>query len=123
MAIVVDEYGSFMGILTLEDTLEELVGEIQDEFDAEDPPIVELGDDLLVAGGVLLDDLLERLGAGPLESESDTVSGFIMEQLGRIPEEGDVVSLQDQWLLEVLEVEQRRVEQLKVSVQDQPENH
>ena len=93
LAIVVDEHGGIAGVITLEDTLEELVGEIQDEFDVESPLIEEITGGYSIDGGLLLDELVERLDLEEIESYADTVSGYVMEQLGRIAKVGDEVSL------------------------------
>ncbi|RMH56658.1 MAG: HlyC/CorC family transporter [Candidatus Hydrogenedentota bacterium] len=94
MAIVVDEYGGTAGLVTIEDLLEELVGEIEDEFDTVEEKIVELDRGRwLVHGTTDLDELVERIGiAIPLEEfESETVGGLVMENLGRIPKVGETI--------------------------------
>jgi len=108
LAIVVDEHGGTSGVITLEDTLEELVGEIQDEFDAEAEQIEEVSGGYMIDGGLLIAELTSRLDLGPVESDADTVSGFIMEQLGRIAKVGDEVAL-DGYRLRVAEMERMRI--------------
>lgn len=94
MAVVVDEYGGTAGILTMEDLLEEVVGEIQDEFDTETAPFEEIEEGKLRVHGALLLDELEQHYDIHLESqEVNTVGGLVMALLGRIPEAGDVVEL------------------------------
>ncbi len=96
LAVVVDEHGGVSGIVTLEDTLEELVGEIQDEFDTEPPAVVEITGGYSVDGGLLLEDFADRFGVEhPENSTADTLSGYIMEELGRIARVGDEVHLED----------------------------
>lgn len=92
MAIVFDEYGGTAGLVTVEDIVEEVVGEIQDEFDQEIPPIEELDDgSLRVRGDVLLDELNQLYDLDLDHPEADTVGGLIMAELGRVPHPGDTV--------------------------------
>jgi CBS domain containing-hemolysin-like protein len=89
-AIVVDEYGSITGIVALEDLLEELVGEITDEYDTEEPDVVEVGDGVYrVSGKTSIDDVNEVLGAELPDEEWDTVAGLVLDLFGRIPDEGE----------------------------------
>ncbi len=94
LAVVIDEFGGTAGIVTFEDLLEEVVGEIQDEFDAERAPLelVEEGR-LRVEGSLLLDELNQHYDIDYEEEEVDTVGGLIMAHLGRIPEAGDAVEV------------------------------
>ena len=90
MAVVVDEYGSMTGILTLEDLLEEIVGDIQDESDEEVSPIIELGDGRLMAdGGVSMAQLADYLETEvETDMQYDSVAGMITERLGHVPGKG-----------------------------------
>jgi CBS domain containing-hemolysin-like protein len=95
MAVVVDEHGTAVGVITLEDVLEEIVGDIEDEFDAggDDRPVRRGGDGLLVAGSAPLRPLADRLGLETPDSGPATVGGFLIERLGRIPREGEWVEV------------------------------
>ncbi len=90
MAIVIDEFGGFSGIVTLEDLLEEIVGDIRDEHDVEEPPIVDLGDGRLMAdASVSITDLSRYLGAElPEDGDYHSLGGFVVAQLGKVPEIG-----------------------------------
>jgi len=113
LAIVADEYGGTAGLVTIEDLLEEIVGEIQDEYDSEKPLIESRPDGQYVVDGRLpVDDLNEMFGTA-IESESDTVGGVVVEAAGRIPEVGDEVSIEG-LLLRVTELQGARIRQLIV---------
>jgi CBS domain containing-hemolysin-like protein len=114
-AIVVDEYGGTVGMVTLENILEELVGQIQDEFDQEKPLLVKTGDNLWEAAGALpLHELAEIVGE-PLESEGiTTTSGFVTHRLGGFPKIGDVLQV-GRCELRVEELDGPRVARLKLT--------
>lgn len=92
-AIVVNEYGTVAGIVTLEDALEEIFGELQDEFDQEEEPIIETGEGLSVRGDVVLSVLNDRYGLGLPEDDVDTIGGLVWHELGRLPAAGDEVDV------------------------------
>jgi putative hemolysin len=92
MAILVDEYGGIAGLVTLEDCIEELIGEIVDEYDVEDHDVERLADgELRVDGGMAIDELNELLEVDLPDSDWDTVGGFVLSTLGRVPHEGESV--------------------------------
>ncbi len=90
-ALVVNEYGDVAGLVTLEDAIEEIFGEINDEFDVEDEPIILADGRVSVRGDVLLSTLLDRFGIRTDTVDVDTVGGLVWHHLGRIPVEGDTV--------------------------------
>ena len=109
MAIVVDEYGVPTGLVTMEDVLEELVGEIQDEFDIDETPkIEESREGLLVDGMLLLADLCRELDIEALEADVDTVGGYVTSALGKIARVGDRFSI-GSYAGRVVEMQGRRV--------------
>jgi CBS domain containing-hemolysin-like protein len=118
MAIVVDEYGALAGIVTLEDLLEEIVGEIEDEFDVPEEPIEHVDDDTVRVDGTFpIDDFNERFHVDlPLE-DYHTLGGFVFGQLGRAPAPGDDVSY-DGMRFDVLEVEGNRIERVSVTFEN-----
>lgn len=113
LAVVVDEYGGVSGIVTLEDALEELVGEIQDESDTERAPVEEVPGGYSVDGRLLLGELCGQIGIGLVPSDSDTVAGYVMERLGRVPRVGDQVALGD-WAIRIAAMDRLRVDRVEV---------
>jgi CBS domain containing-hemolysin-like protein len=119
-AVVVDEYGAMVGIATLEDLLEEIVGEIEDEFDVPEEPVEQIGEDSYRVDGMFsIDDFNERFGTELPEEDFHTVAGFVFGQLGRAPEPGDDVPY-DGMRFDVLEVEGNRIEKIAVTFLERP---
>lgn len=117
MAIVVDEYGGMAGIVTIEDLLEEIVGEIQDEYDAEEPTVVPVSDgEVLFDARIDLDEVNEVMEASLPAEDSDTLGGFIYSELGKVPIVGDRVGYDD-LLLTVESVAGRRIRKVRVTRQ------
>jgi len=114
-AIVVDEYGGTAGLVTIEDLVEEIVGEIRDEYDGdESDPIVDEGDGaFLFLATVSVGDMVERLGVAVERDGFETVGGYLLTRLGRVPAAGETVEVDD-LTVEVLEAERRRVRRVRV---------
>jgi CBS domain containing-hemolysin-like protein len=116
MAVVVDEYGGTAGVVTFEDIVEEIVGEIQDEYDtAEEMPYFEVREgEYVVRGRIDLDDLNQIMGADLPKETSETVGGFIYSYLGKVPSPGDVVEASGVRMV-VEQVTGRRIRKVRVS--------
>ena len=115
IAIVVDEYGGTAGLVTIEDLLEEIVGEIRDEYDVESEPIVEeAGGRFVFTGKVDVDELSRRLNVTIEREGFETVGGYLMNHLGRVPVKGERFDV-DGLTVEVLEVEGRRIHKVRVA--------
>ena len=115
IAIVVDEFGGTAGLVTLEDLMEEIIGEVRDPFEEEEPPEIQPQPDgsVLVDGQALLEDVNEALGLHLSEPHYDTIGGYVLGRLGRIPQEGDVVE-DDGVRLQVLEMDGLRIARLRL---------
>ena len=113
-AIVHDEYGGTAGLVTIEDLLEEIVGEIRDEYDVETDPIVEeTAGTFVFRGGVSIDDMTKRLGITIEQQGFETVAGYILARLGRVPQAGESFDIDDVNVF-VLEAERRRVHRVRL---------
>jgi putative hemolysin len=115
LALVIDEHGSLVGLVTMEDLLEEIVGEIQDEYDWEERPVERLRDGSMVVEGTLSGDELRRAYGVPIpeSAEFETVAGFMLATLGSVPRGGEVVQVGD-YRLTVVDVEKNRINKVKV---------
>jgi len=114
MGIVVDEYGGTAGLVTIEDMLEEIVGEIEDEYDREEPTVEKVSErEVVVDGRVSIDDLNDILGLQLEGEDYDTVGGFVYQHLGKIPVVGDEVQA-DGLQMRVLSVVGRRIKKVRV---------
>jgi CBS domain containing-hemolysin-like protein len=114
LAIVVDEYGGTAGLVTLEDLIEELVGEIVDEFDVEEPAVERLdGGGIVVTGRMSLDDAADLLGAELPEGGWDTVGGLLFDLAGRVPSEGESVTVEG-FRLVAERVQGRRIARVRI---------
>ncbi len=114
MAIVVDEYGGTAGLATVEDLLEEIVGEIRDEYDVESETVVDEGSGIVVfSGKVSVDEVGDRLGVDIEREGFETLGGYLLSHLGRMPYVGETFEVGD-LSVEVLEVERRRITKVRV---------
>lgn len=113
IVIVLDEYGITAGLITLEDMLEEIVGEIRDEFDAdEDEGITKVSDlEYLIDGSTNLDDINDRIGLSLSSEEYESIGGLIMEKLGRLPVDGEIINF-DNIVLTVKKMDHARIEKV-----------
>ena len=115
IAVVVDEYGGTAGLVTIEDMLEEIVGEIRDEYDVESEPVVDEGNGrFLFHGKVDIDEVAQRLNVQIERDGFETVGGFLLNHLGRVPSVGEQVDI-DGLHVEVLEVDRRRVSKVRIT--------
>jgi CBS domain containing-hemolysin-like protein len=115
MAIVIDEYGGTSGLVTLEDLIEELVGEIVDEYDVEDPRVEPLpGGDIRVDGRLSIDEANEVLAGELPEGDWDTVGGLLFSTLGKVAVEGDEVDV-DGYRLRADKIQGRRITRVRIS--------
>ena len=121
MAIVVDEYGDMEGIVTLEDLLEEIVGDIEDEFDLPDESVEQIDEDnVIIEGTFPIDDFNERFQTALSDEDYHTMAGFVFGLLGRQPEAGDTI-MHDGMRFDVLEVEGSRILKLAVTFEQRRE--
>ncbi len=119
IAVVTDDYGGTLGIVTMEDLLEELVGDIWDEDEAETIRYQQINENTYhVSGDMTISDMLELLGLREdyIESESVSVGGWVMENLGDIPQKGDSFTYDDRFVFTVLETDGQRVEKIRINV-------
>jgi putative hemolysin len=113
-AIVVDEYGGTAGLVTIEDLLEEIVGEIRDEYDVESEPIVDEGDGrFVVSGKANIDELAQRLSVDIERGGFETVGGYLLSHIGRVPAIGEKFEI-DGLSVEVIEAERRRINRVRI---------
>jgi magnesium and cobalt transporter len=116
MALVVNEYGGVAGLITIEDVLEQIVGEIDDEHDDEEEPVLmyaQPGGDWLVSALTPIEDFNEQTGAAFSDEEYDTVGGLVTSEFGHLPEVDEEVAIDD-YLFHVTQADDRRVQQFRV---------
>ena len=118
MAIVVDEYGGTAGLVTLEDIVEAIVGNIQDEYDNEDEEISKINETTFTIDGITdLEEVEEQIGIKFPEDDYDTLGGFIISRLGFLPQDGEMNTVEyENVRFTVLNVEERRIGRVKVEI-------
>lgn len=123
MAIVLDEYGEFAGIITVEDIIEEIVGEVQDEYDAhEENNIKKINDrEYLVKGYISINDLNDFLNLKLASEDFDSVGGLIIDTLERIPELNDTIQLDNGIQMTVTAIEKNRIEEVRIQLPEEKE--
>ncbi|MEW5902501.1 MAG: transporter associated domain-containing protein, partial [Acidobacteriota bacterium] len=123
LAIVIDEHGGVAGLVSMEDLVEEIVGEIRDEYDQdEEAPITEISPaEFAISGDVKVDDVEKRLGRDLAEDDFITVSGLITHHLGRLPKRGESLAIRG-LTFEILDVDQKRIKKMKVKVKKSEES-
>jgi CBS domain containing-hemolysin-like protein len=120
-AIVVDEYGGTAGLVTIEDLLEEIVGEIRDEYDVESEPVVDEGHGRFVfSGKVDIDEVVQRLDVHIERAGFETVGGYLLSHLGRVPVVGERFDI-DELTVEVLDAERRRINKVRITKREESE--
>lgn len=121
IAILIDEYGGFCGIVTMEDIIEEVMGDIDDEYDEDEEEIKEIGRDLyLVEGSMDIDDLNEELGISLESEDSETIGGLLIELLGEIPDEdniGEEIFFKN-YVFTIKTIKDRRIENITIKIND-----
>jgi CBS domain containing-hemolysin-like protein len=128
MAVVLDEYGGTAGLVTIEDVLEEIVGDIQDEFDATDGDadgrVEKIDDATLVAdGGAHVCDINKMLGDDliPEDDDYETAAGFVLDNLGHIPKAGETFVYEERLTVRVLQADERRVKRVRLQLTEPAE--
>lgn len=119
IAILIDEYGGFSGIVTMEDIIEEVMGDIDDEYDEDEPEIQKIDDETYVVDGSMdLDDIDEEIGINLESDNSETIGGFIIDILGEIPDEDDVGKEVDfeNYRFRIDSIRERRIEQITMTI-------
>ena len=123
VTFVLNEYGSTVGMITLEDLLEEIVGEIRDEYDADEEELIQKIDEhtWLVEGSMKLDDINDELGTKLDSEDYDSIGGLIIECLDRLPEDNEEVTLEDGTVLKVQGIDQNRIKKVLITLKTDEE--
>ncbi len=123
VTFVLNEYGAAVGMITLEDLLEEIVGEIRDEYDADEAELIQQVDErtYLLEGSLKLDDINDQLGTALDSEDYDSIGGIIIEYLDRLPEDGEEVTLENGVHLKVQGIEQNRIKKVLMTLPEPPD--
>lgn len=125
MALLIDEYGGFSGIVTMEDLIEEIVGDIDDEYDHDEPEIQQITDDIWMAKGTISIKELNFRMSTKLDEETedyDTLGGLLIYLLGHIPEDGEQMSVSyENIVFDILEIKDKRIQEVKITVHEEDE--
>ena len=123
VTFVLNEYGACVGMITMEDLLEEIVGEIRDEYDDDEKEnIVKIAENqYLVEGSMKIDDINDILDTDMNSEDYDSIAGLMIEHLDRLPEDGECVTLENDIVLRVSETDQNRVTRVLVKLPEKPE--
>jgi putative hemolysin len=124
IALLIDEYGGFSGIVTIEDMIEEIMGNIDDEYDDNEPKLERAGENTwLLDGGYYIDDLNEAFSLNIESKEHETIGGYIVDRIGEIPQEGakEYVVETEGFVFKVESVKDRRIDKILLTVPPPPE--
>ncbi len=123
LAIVLDEYGATAGLITLEDLLEEIVGEIRDEYDEDEKDLIRMlsENEYLIEGSMKLDDVNDALGLSFSSEDYDSIGGLIIELLDRLPEEHEAVITEEGIRLEVETIDKNRIDTVRLTIPEKEE--
>lgn len=118
MAILIDEYGGFSGVVTIEDLIEEIMGNIADEYDEDELEIEKIDNNTYIINGMLsIEDFNEYFAVDIPKNDYDTIGGFILDILGRIPESVDESSIQyENLVFKIMDIKEKRIERIKISI-------
>jgi len=124
IVFVLNEYGTIEGMITLEDLLEEIVGEIRDEYDEDEKELIQKVEDrkYIVEGALSLDDFNEAVGTNLSSEEYDSIGGIVIEHLDHLPQDGEEVVLEDGTVLKVLGMDQKRIEEVEITLPEPVED-
>ncbi len=124
IVFVLNEYGTIEGMITLEDLLEEIVGEIRDEYDEDEKELIQKVEDrkYIVEGALSLDDFNEAVGTNLSSEEYDSIGGIVIEHLDHLPQDGEEVVLEDGTVLKVLGMDQKRIEEVEITLPEPAED-
>ncbi len=123
IVFVLNEYGTIEGMITLEDLLEEIVGEIRDEYDEDEKELIRKVEErkYVVEGALSLDDFNEAVGTKLTSEEYDSIGGIVIEHLDHLPQDGEEVVLEDGTILKVLGMDQKRIEEVEITLPEPAE--